>query len=64
MSRSKTAETEGLGGEGWCRKRDSNPRPTHYECAALPTELLRLISSRKSRLNAKLRQGAVKEAFP
>ncbi len=26
----------------WCRRRDSNPRPTHYECAALPTELLRL----------------------
>jgi hypothetical protein len=26
----------------WCRKRDSNPRPPHYECDALPTELLRL----------------------
>jgi hypothetical protein len=26
----------------WCRKRDSNPRPPHYECGALPTELLRL----------------------
>src|SRR3981189_1381401 len=25
----------------WCRKRDSNPRPPHYECGALPTELLR-----------------------
>ena len=24
------------------RKRDSNPRPTHYECVALPTELFRL----------------------
>ena len=23
------------------RKRDSNPRPTHYECVALPTELFR-----------------------
>ena len=28
----------------WCRKRDSNPRPTHYECAALPTELLRPVN--------------------
>ena len=25
----------------WCRRRDSNPRPQHYECRALPTELLR-----------------------
>ncbi len=25
----------------WCRRRDSNPRPTHYECVALPPELLR-----------------------
>lgn len=25
----------------WCRKQESNLRPTHYECAALPTELLR-----------------------
>src|SRR5689334_6422878 len=25
----------------WCRRRDLNPRPAHYECAALPTELLR-----------------------
>ena len=24
------------------RRRDSNPRPTHYECVALPTELFRL----------------------
>src|SRR3989344_9147060 len=23
------------------RRRDSNPRPAHYKCAALPTELLR-----------------------
>ena len=23
------------------RKWDSNPRPTHYECVALPTELIR-----------------------
>ena len=27
----------------WCRGRDSNPRPTHYECVALPAELPRLI---------------------
>src|SRR5438445_13834955 len=25
----------------WCRLRDSNTRPTHYECAALPAELRR-----------------------
>lgn len=25
----------------WCRKQESNLRPTHYECAALPTELFR-----------------------
>ena len=25
----------------WCRREDSNFRPTHYECVALPTELLR-----------------------
>ena len=27
--------------EEWCRRRDSNPRPQHYECRALPAELLR-----------------------
>ena len=27
--------------EGWSRRGDSNPRPAHYECAALPTELRR-----------------------
>ncbi len=26
---------------GWSRKSDSNRRPTHYECVALPTELFR-----------------------
>ncbi len=26
----------------WCRREESNPRPSHYECAALPTELHRL----------------------
>jgi hypothetical protein len=25
----------------WCRNEESNPGPTHYECVALPTELLR-----------------------
>ncbi len=25
----------------WCRRRDLNPRPTHYECVALPAELRR-----------------------
>ena len=25
----------------WCRRRESNSRPSHYECAALPTELRR-----------------------
>src|SRR5690625_3999738 len=23
----------------WCQQEESNPRPSHYECAALPTEL-------------------------
>src|ERR1700682_5977335 len=36
----------GAGGGGlrmlfWCRWKESNPRPSHYECAALPTELHR-----------------------
>ncbi len=25
----------------WCRRRDLNSRPSHYECAALPSELRR-----------------------
>src|SRR5437764_13113471 len=33
----------------WCRRRDSNPRPPHYECGALPAELQR----RRARLRAK-----------
>ena len=28
--------------ENWCRGEDSNLRPTHYECVALPAELPRL----------------------
>ena len=31
----------------WCRKRDSNPRPPHYECDALPAELLRHWAARR-----------------
>lgn len=27
----------------WSRRRDSNPQPAHYKCAALPVELRRLI---------------------
>src|SRR5215472_15614314 len=30
-------------GENWCRGEDSNLRPTHYECVALPAELPRPI---------------------
>jgi hypothetical protein len=30
-----------LYGETWCRRKDLNPRPTHYECVALPSELHR-----------------------
>ena len=39
----------------WCRLGDSNTRPTHYECVALPAELRRLSESgrkiRKARPN-------------
>src|SRR6188768_3818650 len=41
----------------WCRKQESNLRPTHYECAALPTELfrhykgLRILGSGPGRVN-------------
>ena len=27
--------------EYWCRLKELNPRPSHYKCAALPTELTR-----------------------
>src|SRR5688572_14517941 len=30
---------------GWCRMQDSNPRPSVYKTAALPTELIRPLSS-------------------
>ena len=40
-------ETAALGtrsfGPKWCRLRDSNTRPPHYECGALPAELRRPI---------------------
>jgi hypothetical protein len=32
-------------GDSWSRRADSNRRPTHYECAALPTELRRPITN-------------------
>lgn len=28
---------------GWCRMSESNWRPSHYKCAALPTELIRQV---------------------
>ena len=31
----------GCPGPSRCRRRDLNPRPTHYECVALPSELRR-----------------------
>ena len=40
----ETARTGGwLGQRPWSRLGDSNSRPTHYECVALPTELRRLV---------------------
>src|ERR1700735_3549003 len=36
----------------WCRLRDSNTRPPHYECDALPTELRR---PKNTRVGRKLR---------
>src|SRR5580698_4068648 len=50
--------------EGWCRGRDSNPRPPHYECGALPAELPRHTSEcRRDNTRAMLRQGTM-PAFP
>src|ERR1700722_7978403 len=40
--------------EKWCRGRDSNPRPTHYECVALPAELPRHARPRSIQLNRSL----------
>ncbi len=36
---------------GWSWKRDSNTRPAHYECAALPTELFQHILPKKMLAN-------------
>ena len=36
----------------WCRWKESNPRPSHYECAALPTELHRHEADNYSELAA------------
>lgn len=36
----------------WCRLRDSNTRPPHYECDALPAELRRLTVSGRGTLGA------------
>src|SRR5882672_167927 len=42
----------------WCREEDSNLRPAHYECAALPTELSRREGAdSKERLPARQRAG-------
>ena len=42
----RTSTSVGLGAiSRWCRWRDSNPRPTHYECVALPTELHRRLQT-------------------
>jgi hypothetical protein len=38
----------------WCRGRDSNPRPTHYECVALPAELPRHARPRSIQLKCGL----------
>ena len=36
----------------WCRKEESNLRPMHYECTALPTELFRQLDTTKRVENA------------
>ena len=30
----------------WCRMGDSNTRPIHYECTALPPELIRQMNNK------------------
>lgn len=37
----KTRKLNEYAGFKWCRREESNLRPTRYECVALPTELLR-----------------------
>ena len=50
------------GGKKWCRLRDSNTRPSHYECDALPTELKRhagpLIDAKRAEFKGAVRLGA------
>src|SRR5690606_616363 len=50
----------------WCRRRDSNSRRAHYECAALPAELLRRggASIRDGRLASRLRDPAFRLLAP
>ena len=40
----------------WCRWKESNPRPSHYECAALPTELHRREGANYSRSSRPFRR--------
>ena len=52
----QTSATEArplAGTENWCRKRDSNPRPPHYECGALPAELPRHAFTRRRPSNTR-----------
>ena len=42
----------------WCRLGDSNTRPPHYECGALPAELRRLRRGRSGTGNRGRRKGA------
>ena len=50
-----------LQGEFWCRKEESNPRPSHYECAALPSELFR--QRRNESIARAIRDGKPLSAF-
>lgn len=35
----RPADSPGFREMNWCPREESNPRPSHYKCAALPTEL-------------------------
>ena len=48
----------------WCRLGDSNTRPTHYECVALPAELRRPLSARIDTHRAPLLQQGKPAAPP
>ncbi len=41
----------------WCRIEESNPRPSHYECAALPTELIRRRARNIQQSSARFNRG-------